>query len=59
MLPASIGEPLNPLAQFSHDPVSCIGEDEDAWEKFNGSLDMVLQSNQKNYGSWLESVIRD
>ena len=45
MLSTSLGEATDdhPLAQFSSDPVSCIGEDKDGWEKFNGPLDTVLQ----------------
>jgi hypothetical protein len=35
----------HPLAQFSGDPVGCVGKDEDAWEKFNRLLDTVLQKH--------------
>jgi hypothetical protein len=45
MLPTSVGEATDdhPLAQFSGNPVGCISEDGDAWEKFNRPLDTVLQ----------------
>jgi hypothetical protein len=33
----------HPLAAFSGDPVGCVGEDEDAWEKFDGPLNTLLQ----------------
>ena len=41
MLPTSVEEATDdhPLAQFSGNPVGCIGNDEDAWEKFNRPLD--------------------
>jgi hypothetical protein len=39
-LPQGIGEAdeSHPLAAFTFNPVGCIEEDEDAWEKFNGPL---------------------
>lgn len=44
-LPSSIGEADNghPLAAFAGDPVGCVGDDEDAWEKFDGPLNGLLQ----------------
>jgi len=44
-LPPDVGEAdLNhPLAVFSGDPVGCVGEDEDVWEKFDGPLNTLLQ----------------
>ena len=51
MLPISVGEAGDdhPLAQFSGDPVGCVGEDEDAWEKFNRPLDTVLQKHPEEF----------
>jgi hypothetical protein len=39
-LPQGIGEAdeSHPLAAFTFNPVGCVEEDEDAWEKFNGPL---------------------
>ena len=39
-LPTSVGiaDESHPLAVFSGNPVGCVGEDEDAWEKFDGPL---------------------
>lgn len=44
-LPASVGEAdeYHPLAVFSGNPVGCVGEGEDAWEKFDRPLNMLLQ----------------
>jgi len=33
----------HPLAAFAGDPVGCIGENEDAWEKFDRPLNGLLQ----------------
>ena len=45
VLPPDVGEAnLNhPLVVFLGDPVGCVGEDEDAWEKFDGPLNRLLQ----------------
>jgi len=44
-LPQDVGEAdeNHPLAAFAGDPVGCVEEDEDAWEKFDGPLNSVLQ----------------
>ena len=44
-LPTSVGiaDESHPLAVFSGNPVGCVGKDEDAWEKFNGPLNTLLQ----------------
>lgn len=44
-LPRDVGiaDDTHPLAAFSGDPTGCIDEDEDAWEKFDGPLNMLLQ----------------
>ena len=44
-LPCSVGEAGDdhPLAEFAGDPVGCVGDDEDAWEKFDGPLNGLLQ----------------
>jgi hypothetical protein len=58
MLPISVGEAGDdhPLAQFSGDPVGCVGEDEDAWEKFNGRWIQCCRSTQRNCTSLFELV---
>lgn len=44
-LPIDVGEADkdHPLAAFAGDPVGCVGEDEDAWEKFDRPLNTLLQ----------------
>jgi hypothetical protein len=44
-LPLDIGEAdeSHPLAAFAFDPVGSVKEDEDAWEKFDGPLNSLLQ----------------
>ena len=44
-LPRDIGEAdhLHPLAEFAGDPVGCVEDGEDAWEKFDGPLNCLLQ----------------
>ena len=44
-LPTSVGiaDESHPLAVFSGNPVGCVGEDENAWEKFDGPLNTLLQ----------------
>ncbi|KAF8233440.1 hypothetical protein L208DRAFT_1395682 [Tricholoma matsutake] len=44
-LPPDVGEAdlSHPLAVFLGDPVGCVGEDEDAWEIFDGPLNTLLQ----------------
>jgi hypothetical protein len=44
-LPRNVGEADDghPLAAFAGDPVGCVGDDEDAWEKFDGPLNGLLQ----------------
>lgn len=44
-LPHDIGEAdeNHPLAAFAFDPVGCVEENEDAWEKFDGPLNSLLQ----------------
>jgi hypothetical protein len=33
----------HPLAMFAGDPTGCVKEGEDAWEKFDGPLNTLLQ----------------
>jgi hypothetical protein len=44
-LPSNVGEAddNHPLAGFAGDPVGCVMDDEDAWEKFDGPLNGLLQ----------------
>ncbi len=44
-LPPSVGiaDENHPLAAFAGDPTGCVGIDEDAWEKFDGPLNTILQ----------------
>ena len=44
-LPLDVGEAdyLHPLAEFAGDPVGCVEDGEDAWEKFDGPLNCLLQ----------------
>ena len=44
-LPQDVGkaDENHPLAAFAADPVGCVEEDEDAWEKFDGPLNSLLQ----------------
>lgn len=52
-LPLAVGTAGDdhPLAQFSGDPVGCVGEDEDAWEKFDGPLNTILQKPREELGA--------
>jgi hypothetical protein len=47
-LPHDIGDAdkYHPLAQFTGDPMGCIEENEDAWEKFDVPLNTLLQKPQ-------------
>jgi hypothetical protein len=49
MLPLTVGiaGDNHPQAQFSGSPVGCIGNNEDAWEKFDGPLNTLLQKPQE------------
>ena len=44
-LPCSVGEAgdNHPLAAFAGDPVGCVGDNEDTWEKFDRPLNALLQ----------------
>lgn len=44
-LPLDVGEAdhHHPLAAFAGDPVGCVGDGEDAWEKYDGPLNCLLQ----------------
>lgn len=44
-LPQEVGQAdeNHPLAPFSGDPVGCVMDGEDAWEKFDGPLNTILQ----------------
>jgi hypothetical protein len=44
-LPQDVGkaDENHPLAAFSANPVGCVEEDEDAWGKFDGPLNSLLQ----------------
>jgi hypothetical protein len=44
-LPRDVGEAgeRHPLTAFSGNPAGCVGEGEDAWEKFDGPLNTLLQ----------------
>jgi hypothetical protein len=46
-LPQDVGEAdeNHPLAAFAGDPMGCIEENEDAWEKFDGPLNTLLQKS--------------
>jgi hypothetical protein len=35
----------HPLASFAGDPTGCVKEGEDAWEKFDGPLNTLLQNS--------------
>ena len=59
-----LGVENSPTA-FAGDPTGCVGEDEDAWEKFDGPLNTVLQKSHNelkelvqvgNQGHWIMSV---
>jgi hypothetical protein len=45
VLPRDVGiaDETHPLAAFSGDPTGCIDKDKDAWERFDGPLNMLLQ----------------
>ena len=47
-LPHDVGDAdeYHPLVQFAGDPMGCIEENEDAWERFHGPLNMLLQKPQ-------------
>jgi len=47
-LPHDVGDAdeYHPLVQFAGDPMGCIEENEDAWEKFDRPLNMLLQKPQ-------------
>jgi len=44
-LPQNVPEALDthPVAAFSFNPVGCVGDGEDAWEKWDGPLNTLLQ----------------
>jgi hypothetical protein len=44
-LPQELGEAdaSHPLAAFAGDPVGCVEEGEDTWEKYDGPLNCLLQ----------------
>lgn len=44
-LPLDVGvaDETHPLAAFAEDPEGCVMDDEDAWEKFDGPLNTLLQ----------------
>ena len=47
-LPHDVGDAdeFHPLAQFAGDPMGCVEENEDAWEKFDGPPNTLLQKPQ-------------
>lgn len=44
-LPPDVGEAdeRHPLAAYAGDPMGCVEADEDAWEKYDGPLNCLLQ----------------
>ena len=59
-LPISVGiaDERHPLAAFSGNPVGSVGEEEDAWEKFDGPLNTLLRRPGTSRGKDLIALCR-